>query len=154
MKLCYRGISYDYNPPKVESTSSDLAGKYRGVDVRFRNPKKPLVLQPTLDLKYRGVAYRTNAAIPAEAERQTARPEPTPVPETVAPAPTFSLQQRMRELMFQNEVAIRKRQQTMLNRLTTEVGLHVDVDEYWRQFHRFVEPGDRATYAPSTAAVS
>ncbi|PPT11023.1 Glutamine synthetase inactivating factor IF7 [Geitlerinema sp. FC II] len=158
MKLCYRGIPYDYTPPEVETASSDLVGTYRGIDVRFRNPKKPLVLQPTLDLKYRGVAYRTNGET-AETEQQPAvRPEtvPAPVAADVAPEPevTVSLQQRMRELMLKGEVATRQRQQTMLNRLASEVGVNVDVDEYWRQFHRFVDAGDRATYGPSAVAVS
>ncbi|MGC9503387.1 DUF4278 domain-containing protein [Baaleninema sp.] len=157
MKLCYRGIPYDYTPPEVETTPSDLVGTYRGIDVRFRNPKKPLVLQPTLDLKYRGVAYRTNGAPAEDAPKPTVQPETVPAPVAeVAPEPAMavSLQQRMRELMLKGEVATRQRQQTMLNRLASEVGLTVDVDEYWRQFHRFVDAGDRATYGPSAVAVS
>ncbi|TAF57684.1 MAG: DUF4278 domain-containing protein [Oscillatoriales cyanobacterium] len=59
MQLTYRGVSYDYTPPQVNSVDSDLVGRYRGIDIRFRNPSKSPVQQPTLDLKYRGVSYRT-----------------------------------------------------------------------------------------------
>ncbi|PSB67857.1 hypothetical protein C7B61_03960, partial [filamentous cyanobacterium CCP1] len=62
MKLTYRGTSYDYNPPEVEYGELTQSGKYRGLDVRFRNPKRQLVLQPTLDLLYRGVAHKSSNA--------------------------------------------------------------------------------------------
>jgi hypothetical protein len=62
MQLTYRGVSYDYTPPQVNTVDSDLVGRYRGVDIRFRNPSKPPVQQPTLDLKYRGVPYCTGDA--------------------------------------------------------------------------------------------
>ena len=64
MKLSYRGISYEYNPLKVTTTQSGVAGKYRGLDWRFRNLDKSPVLQPSANLKYRGVAYQT-AGTPA-----------------------------------------------------------------------------------------
>ncbi|OAB60401.1 hypothetical protein AY599_03985 [Leptolyngbya valderiana BDU 20041] len=35
-------------------------GKYRGLDWRFHTDNKTVVQQPTVELKYRGVAYRTN----------------------------------------------------------------------------------------------
>ena len=55
MQLTYRGVKYDYNPPTVEMKAADEAGKFRGVDIRFRTVKRNPVQQPTLDLKYRGV---------------------------------------------------------------------------------------------------
>ncbi|MBO9999645.1 MAG: DUF4278 domain-containing protein [Cyanobacteria bacterium SID2] len=58
MQLTYRGISYNYNPPKVESAPVKLVGKYRGLDWRFHTEKHTVVQQPTVELKYRGVAYR------------------------------------------------------------------------------------------------
>jgi hypothetical protein len=58
MKLTYRGVSYDYNPPVVQTNTSDDVGKFRGVDIRFRTVQKAPVQQPTLDLVYRGVAYQ------------------------------------------------------------------------------------------------
>lgn len=62
MQLTYRGVSYDYTPPQVNSVNSDLVGRYRGIDIRFRRPSKSPVQQPTLDLKYRGVPYCTDDA--------------------------------------------------------------------------------------------
>lgn len=150
MKLCYRGIEYDYNPPSVAKTTADVAGKYRGVDVRFRNRRKPLVLPATLNLKYRGVAYRPSAQ-PAVQPAAPAAPQPTAQP-TAQPA--FALQARMRELALRRDAATRQRQQTVLNRLMSEVGVTGDVQEYWKQFHRFVQPGDAATYGPSAAGIS
>jgi hypothetical protein len=41
MKLNYRGISYEYNPPEVAVDRGTVAGKFRGLDWRFRNLKKP-----------------------------------------------------------------------------------------------------------------
>ncbi|MCU0534327.1 MAG: DUF4278 domain-containing protein [Hydrococcus sp. Prado102] len=37
MKLTYRGVSYEYNPVVVETTTGQVGGKYRGLDWRFRN---------------------------------------------------------------------------------------------------------------------
>jgi len=57
MKLSYRGISYEYNPLEVETTQSGVAGKYRGLDWRFRHLNKSPMLQPSDNLKYRGIIY-------------------------------------------------------------------------------------------------
>jgi len=67
MQLTYRGVKYDYTPPATATTSSDLAAQYDGIDVRFRNHHKPLVQPTTVDLKYRGVAYTTEAEQQARA---------------------------------------------------------------------------------------
>lgn len=110
MKLCYRGVCYDYNPPEV-STSEQIEPvvQYNGVDVRFRNPKKAIVLQPTLDLKYRGVAYRNNDAN-------------TEVEPNLAIAPT-SVNEKARRLSLDGVRKEMRRQQSMFNRLAAEVGL-------------------------------
>jgi hypothetical protein len=149
MKLCYRGIEYDYTPPQVEKVSSELVGKYRGVDVRFRNPKKALVLPATLNLKYRGVAYQPEAP----AVEPTATPAPQPAA-PAAPTPAFALQQRMRELMLRSDRAIQKRHQTVLSRLMSEVGVKTDVEAYWKQSHGVLEHDDRLVYAPSAVGAS
>lgn len=112
MKLTYRGVTYDYNPPAVaaqESQAVEKAGKYRGVDVRFRNRKKPLVLQPTLDLKYRGVAYHTEEH-PVEATQP-------------ATASALSVADKARSLMMSATVETARRQRSMLTRLAAEVGV-------------------------------
>ncbi|MDY6781961.1 MAG: DUF4278 domain-containing protein [Cyanobacteriota bacterium] len=110
MKLCYRGISYDYNPPAVETTQGQVGGQYRGADWRFRNLKKPPVLQPTKNLVYRGVAYQRGGT-------STVNPAPT------VPA-TPSVQQQARSLFYNRDRAARSRQQSMLNRTAAEVGLN------------------------------
>jgi len=61
MQLSYRGVKYDYTPPTVETAPSEIAGKYRGIDVRFRTQSKDMVQQPTIELKYRGAAYTTSS---------------------------------------------------------------------------------------------
>lgn len=61
MKLTYRGVSYEYNPPQVEVADSEEVGKYRGVTLHFHKLLKS-VAQPSFDLKYRGVAYHVGSA--------------------------------------------------------------------------------------------
>lgn len=61
MKLCYRGIEYDYNPPSLEVTESELQGRYRGRPLHFSYVKHIPFPQPVAELTYRGVPYRTNA---------------------------------------------------------------------------------------------
>jgi hypothetical protein len=97
MKLTYRGISYEYNPPEVAVEQGAVAGKFRGLDWRFRNLKKPLVLQPPANLTYRGVAYSNRQA--------------------------DSVKEQARWLMNERQKAARKRSESMLKRATDEVGL-------------------------------
>jgi hypothetical protein len=109
MKLSYRGISYEYNPPKVKTTQSGVAGKYRGLDWRFRNLDKPPVLQPSVNLKYRGVAYQTPGS-PA-----VTRVEPTKTP-------ILSTQDKARSLMLSYHKSLQNRQESMLKRSAAELG--------------------------------
>ena len=60
MKLTYRGIQYDYNPPMLEVTESDIVGQYRGHAVRFGYARHIPIPQPAERMTYRGVAYQTN----------------------------------------------------------------------------------------------
>lgn len=106
MKLTYRGVSYDYNPPTVETQEVEVGGKFRGLDWRFRNLSKPAVIQPTTHLTYRGVKYQVGGEV-AQAE--------------VAPTP--STQEKARVLMMNRHRATQKRQQSMLARSESEVGL-------------------------------
>jgi len=109
MKLSYRGISYEYNPPEVKTAQSGAAGKYRGLDWRFRNLNKSPVLQPSANLKYRGVAYQT-AGSPS-----ISSVEPTKTP-------TLSTQDKARSLMLNYHKALQNRQESMLKRSTAELG--------------------------------
>ena len=113
MKLTYRGVSYDYNPPTVETSESNVDGKYRGLDWRFRNLKKPPVLQPSANLTYRGVTYQTAG---------------TDTDSSVKPGvnPTRSTQEKARSLMMDTFRTLKQRQQAMLNRSAAEIGLTVD----------------------------
>lgn len=54
MKLVYRGVEYGYTPPAVSNAVNDAVGKYRGLDIRFRNQPTKFIQLPTLDLVYRG----------------------------------------------------------------------------------------------------
>lgn len=110
MKLTYRGIQYNYNPPTVETVERGVGGKYRGLDWRFRNLKKPPVLQPTANLKYRGVHYQT----PGILANTSVEPANTPV---------LSTQDKARSLMLDRHRSLRNRQLSMLNRSATEFGL-------------------------------
>jgi hypothetical protein len=109
MKLTYRGVSYEYNAPQVEYGDATQVGKYRGLDIRFRNLKKALVLQPTLDLLYRGVAYTANPAPATETQTEQ--------------APAQSVQERARVLMMNHHRSEKQRQQSMLTRSDQRMGL-------------------------------
>ncbi len=61
MKLCYRGVNYDYNPPSLEVRESELTGTYRGRPVNFSYVSHVPVAQPVANYTYRGVSYSTNA---------------------------------------------------------------------------------------------
>ena len=106
MKLIYRGISYEYNPPVVETVEGQVGGKYRGLDWRFHNLKKSLLLQPPVNLTYRGVTY---------ANRPTAAPEAVPTGQNI--------QEKARWLMLNKEKAAKNRNDSMLRRSAHEVGL-------------------------------
>jgi hypothetical protein len=154
MKLTYRGTTYDYNPPVVELSNSPSVGKYRGLDVRFRNPKSIPVLQTTLDLKYRNALYTSAQPAAIGAVAIQAEATPAPVVEAVATA-VLDVQDRARTLMMNHHRSIKRRQQAMLTRLDSEVGLPVDeAAKYWNHVQGKVHPSFRATYDRSGAAFS
>ncbi|MBD2231520.1 DUF4278 domain-containing protein [Phormidium tenue] len=149
MKLTYRGVSYDYTPPVVESNLTDEAGKFRGVDIRFRTVKKAAVQQPTLDLVYRGVAY------------QSGTPEVAPVVEVATPAmaapavaTALSTEDKARMSMMNRHRSVKQRQQSMLGRLAVEAGLPAEAAQYWNHIQGKVHPSFWATYSRSGAAAS
>ena len=148
MKLTYRGVSYDYTPPVVESNVTDDVGKFRGVDIRFRTVKKAQVQQPTLDLVYRGVAYQTGT--PAVAP-EAAPAAPAPVP---AVATTFSTEDKARLRMLNRHRVVKQRQQSMLTRLAAEAGLPAEAAQYWNHIQGKVHPSFWATYSRGGAAAS
>jgi hypothetical protein len=148
MKITYRGVSYEYNPPQVEYGDLTQSGKYRGVDVRFRNLKKPPVLQPTLDLLYRGTAYTANPPEPV------VEPTAAVAPATVD-APASSIQDRARILMMNHHRKVKQRQQSMLSRLDVRVGLSsADATRYWNHIQGKVHPSFGESYDRSPATLS
>ena len=66
MELCYRGVSYDYEPLVMETKVGKVGGKYRGQDWRLCNLKKPPILQPKDNLAYRGVNYNHHCTMTAK----------------------------------------------------------------------------------------
>ncbi|MEM9541254.1 MAG: DUF4278 domain-containing protein [Cyanobacteria bacterium P01_E01_bin.42] len=110
MKLTYRGVTYDYNPTLVKSIDTEVGGKYRGLEWRFRNRKAPTAQKPTLDLVYRGVAYTQGQA----AGQEAVKAQPAPVP---------SIGERARALFLNKEREELNRQESMLVRAEKRVGL-------------------------------
>jgi hypothetical protein len=60
MKLTYRGIQYDHNPPQLDVTESTLNGCYRGQPSHYHYLNYVPIPQPAEQLTYRGVPYQTN----------------------------------------------------------------------------------------------
>lgn len=154
MKIKYRGVSYEYNPPAVEYGDLSQSGKYRGLDVRFRNPKKTPVLQPTLDLLYRGVAHTANPVEDGNAIESTETVAPATASATVT-APASSIQDRARVLMMNHHRKVKQRQQAMLSRLDARVGLPAkEATQYWNHIQGKVHPSFGDSYDRSHAALS
>ncbi len=63
MKLIYRGLSYELLPLVVETVEGKVGGQFRGKNWRFHNLKKPPVLQPPVNLTYRGVNYANRPTV-------------------------------------------------------------------------------------------
>lgn len=148
MQLTYRGVKYDYNPPTVELKTTEEVGKFRGVDIRFRTVKKAPVHQPTLDLVYRGAAYQIG---------QSTTEAATVAAPAVATAPTtvkVAAEDRARIMMMNRHRSVKRRQQSMLGRLATEVGLPADAVNYWNHIQGKVHPSFWATYSRGGAAAS
>ena len=73
MKLCYRGVEYDYNPPMLEVSESELMGKYRGCPTQFSYVRHVPIPQPVAELTYRGHSYRTTSR--GQVQQITQQPE-------------------------------------------------------------------------------
>ncbi|NJL46076.1 MAG: DUF4278 domain-containing protein [Leptolyngbyaceae cyanobacterium SM2_3_12] len=151
MKLTYRGVSYDYTPPTVETKITDEVGKFRGLDIRFRTIQRAPVQQPTLDLVYRGAAYRTGNGTTAIAPAVTA--EAAPQTTDLAPA-SISTEDKARMMMMNRHRSVKQRQQSMLGRLATEAGLPIEAAHYWNHIQGKVHPSFWATYGRGGASAS
>jgi Domain of unknown function (DUF4278) len=82
MKLCYRGVSYDYNPPQVKVAEGPVVGRYRGANWRSTIVIDNPIPQIAATLTYRGVTYHTNS----QEQVAQAVPQATPGFAKVAPS--------------------------------------------------------------------
>lgn len=100
MKLCYRGVEYDYTPPVLEVSESEVIGHYRGRPLHFSYVKHIPFPQPEANLKYRGVDYHTNRQGEVEAVVQVNKapqdPQFKPVFDSMAAARRSLLQESAR----------------------------------------------------------
>lgn len=78
MKLCYRGAEYDYTPPVLEVSESEMLGHYRGRPLHFSYVKHVPFPQSEAHLKYRGNPYHTNRHGEVEAVVQVNKAPQTP----------------------------------------------------------------------------
>jgi hypothetical protein len=63
MKLIYRGVIYDYNPPHIDTNDLETVGQYRGRPVHFHQVKRLPNLKHTIQLMYRGARFRTESPV-------------------------------------------------------------------------------------------
>ncbi|KPQ39613.1 MAG: protein of unknown function containing DUF4278 domain [Phormidium sp. OSCR] len=73
MKLSYRGIPYEYTPPSLEMSESEILATYRGQSYPMRYPRHMTMAQPVADLSYRGVPYRSTVNGGTEALERPSR---------------------------------------------------------------------------------
>lgn len=122
MRLCYRGVYYDYVPPTDAVTEGEVLGTYRGQAWREHILKHLPVHQPSHYLKYRGVPYWTNqvtntgrvveprVAITEPASTRKSRVRPFGIP-----TPSLTKRQRLAELATVHRASI---EQSLNHRLT------------------------------------
>lgn len=147
MKLCYRGVSYEYTPPTLKITLGEVVGKYRGLDVRSRNLATMPMEQPSFELQYRGVPYKTGSQVVAAQPAAVAASEPIT-------NKGLRTTEKARSLMVKQSRGIKKRQQAMLSRLAGEVGLGSNVADYWNRIQGKIHPTFRISYDRSHVAFS
>lgn len=57
MRLTYRGAHYQSQQPSLETTESEILGKYRGQEYPIQHPRHMAVPEGVAALKYRGQPY-------------------------------------------------------------------------------------------------
>lgn len=147
MKLCYRGVSYEYTPPTLNITLGEVVGKYRGLDVRQRSLATIPIEQPSFELQYRGVPYTSGSKLAAQQPVLATSSAPVVLPSLDTTA-------KARTLMVKQSRGIKKRQQAMLSRLAMEVGLGSNVANYWNRIQGKIHPTFRMNYDRSHVAFS
>ncbi|NEQ49206.1 MAG: DUF4278 domain-containing protein [Leptolyngbya sp. SIO3F4] len=71
MKLTYRGIEYDHNPPMLEISESEILCNYRGRSHRYTYVRHIPFPQTQAKFTYRGASYQTNRHGQRQAVNQT-----------------------------------------------------------------------------------
>lgn len=133
MKLSYRGVSYESIPARnatVDAPAPILDLKYRGAAYRQQATAKAQA--PALVLKYRGIAHATQPQAAAAA------------PQSVATHP--SVQEQARLVPVTHHRLIKNRQQSLLSRWSSEVGLASNVSGYWNHIQGKIHPTFRLNY--------
>lgn len=130
MKLQYRGTNYETNSPVVALNNSNLADA---------------------ELKYRGNNYVTNQPVATQATPATV----APLTETVSAPTAVAFNNRARFLMMNHHRQVKRRQQAMLTRVATSIGLDAtESTGYWGHIQGKVQPSFWTTYDRSGAASS
>lgn len=130
MKLHYRGNAYESNSPVVGLNNSNLADA---------------------ELKYRGNTYVTNQPVASERIEMVT----VPLTETVSVPVAASFNNRARFLMMNHHRQVKRRQQAMLTRVATSIGLDASESTgYWGHIQGKVQPSFWNTYDRSHSASS
>jgi hypothetical protein len=184
MKLTFRGVSYDYLPHATPVPGPTYGqGTYRGTPITFQAMAE-LPAQPGADLAWRGVPYRNGieaadttpmAATPVEAIAPSAPKEKTqvtPIPVTVSTltteevtpvsvslpdevsAPVLSVTDLARNLFIRRHQRSRRREQGMMVRLASEVGLSLEDAAHYESHIQGKMPHDFSGYDRSSTAMS
>lgn len=169
MKLNFRGVSYDYIP-NANPIKGPVYGQgtYRGTPVTFQAMAE-LPNQPGDDLAWRGVPYRSGieaapatpmAATPVEVmapsaskENTAVTPAPVTIPDEVS-APVLSVTDLARNLFIRRHQRSRRREQGMMVRLASEVGLSLEDAAHYESHIQGKMPHDFSGYDRSSTAMS
>ena len=159
MKLTYRGVSYDYTPNPTPKKGAVIGtGTYRGAAVTF-NALAEQPPQPSADLNWRGVPYRTGTTAPVNAPVAETTAAVASVAEPTAPIaavaePTSDVADMARNLFIRHHQRMRRREQGMMVRLAAEVGLSVEDAAHYESHIQGKLPHDFSGYDRSATAMS
>ncbi len=142
MLLTYRGVSYEANATRPAAVPAvDL--KYRGATYRLNQVAQSASLNAVL--KYRGTTYGQQPTVAAVA------PVPESVPAAVA---SVSVEEKARILTMNHHRLVKNRQQALLSRSASELGLSNKIGNYWNHIQGKVHPSFWYSYDRSHAALS
>jgi hypothetical protein len=154
MQLTYRGVSYDYTPnPMPPMGPSFATGTYRGAPVTFCALQE-MPAQPSEDLVWRGVPYRSGHPAPAITRELVTVTVPNPGPSAVKQAEKIDLSAVARNLFIRHHQRIRRREQGMMVRLAAEVGIPVEDAAHYESQIQGKVPHDFGGYDRSSTAMS